>query len=181
MRRPHSPILLSLLAALGGCILIDDNGSQSSTPPAPAPQLSARIDGRSGCGLNGTATFTERNGGVLVQVELRGAPPGFHGVHIHERGDCSAPDAKSAGGHFNPTQTQHGSPFRPDHHLGDLGNLWVGPDGTGFHAVFMPGLTVLPGGSTVKGKAIVVHEKPDDFQSQPSGDAGSRIGCGVIH
>ena len=111
----------------------------------------------------------------LVPIE-----PGDHAIHIHEKGDCSAPDAKSAGDHFNPTKAPHGAPDAPQHHAGDLGNLTAGEDGVAQKTVTVDFVTVADGEKSAVGKAVVVHEKPDDMKSQPAGNAGARISCGVV-
>jgi Cu-Zn family superoxide dismutase len=140
----------------------------------------AEIRGREGSGLRGVARFTELAEGVKVEVDLIDAPPGRHAVHIHEEGDCSSEDFESAGAHMNPTESQHGSPDSPARHAGDLGNLTVRPDGTAHHELFVRGLTVADGPLSVEDRAIVIHEREDDFVSQPSGNAGARIACGVV-
>jgi Cu-Zn family superoxide dismutase len=128
----------------------------------------------------GTATFTEVPGGVKVTVEVAGAPPGKVATHVHETADCSAPDAKSAGGHFNPAAKPHGLPPDPARHLGDLGNIEIKPDGTGRTEIVVPGASLGEGDpSSYLGRAIIVHDKQDDG-GQPAGNAGGRIGCGVI-
>ena len=109
--------------------------------------------------------------------------PGSHAVHIHEHGDCSAPDAMSAGGHWNPTSKAHGKWGQADgeFHLGDIGNIEVGADGKGI-IEFVTDLWTIGGGgpNDVVGKSIIVHAMPDDYTSQPTGAAGERIGCGEI-
>jgi len=174
-------ILLSSLFFLGlgtACVYVraTDHGSSSRS----GPRASARIEARSGSSLTGEATFTETKGGVLVEVELHHAAPGWHAVHVHEKGDCSAPDGTSAGGHFNPATKSHGSPHAPEHHAGDLGNVWIDANGDGHHVLLMPDLTVKDGESSVRGRAIIVHAGVDDLVTQPTGNAGGRIGCGVI-
>lgn len=139
----------------------------------------AEIEGRAGSTLQGVATFTEENGTVKIRVVLTGAPPGVHGIHIHETGDCSAEDFTSAGGHFNPDGHEHGAPEAEVHHAGDLGNLEVLEDGTCTYEIESSDLTVAEGTHSVVGKAVIVHEKADDF-TQPTGAAGSRIACGVV-
>lgn len=150
------------------------------TQTSPAGKATASIEARSGSSLSGTADFVPHQEQLMITVSLKGAPPGPHAVHIHEKGDCSAPDASSAGAHFNPGGHKHGSPGAPEHHAGDLGNIIVGEDGTGTLMFHTSDLTVSgePGG--VLGRAIIVHEKPDDFITDPTGNAGGRIGCGVI-
>jgi Cu-Zn family superoxide dismutase len=183
MRTPSSLVAPALVLGLcGACVFVHARGDSHADhhgPPA-GPRAQARIEGRSGSGLSGRATFTERQGGVLVEVELHHAPPGWHAVHLHEHGDCSAEDASSAGGHFNPAGVAHGSPHAPEHHAGDLGNLWVDERGEGLHVLLMPDLRVQEGPNSVRGRALIVHAGTDDLVTQPTGNAGGRIGCGVI-
>lgn len=131
--------------------------------------------------LAGTATFSGEKGSVQVKVDLTGAPPGEHGLHIHETGDCSAADAMSAGGHWNPSAQMHGAPGAATSHLGDIGNITVKADGTATHTATNPLWEIGTGtANDVKGKAVIIHAKADDLTTQPTGDAGGRIGCGVI-
>ncbi len=132
-----------------------------------------------GSKVEGTVTFTQKGNTVLVQVAIEGLSPGKHGFHIHEYGDCSAPDATSAGGHFNPTQKTHGCPGSSEQHVGDLGNLIADRKGRAYYEESFEGLS-LEGPESIIGKAVIIHEKQDDCVSQPTGDAGSRVGCGVI-
>ncbi len=161
------------LLALAGC---------ASTPkPAAGPQAKATIESRSGSNVTGWATFTDRStGGVAVVVHIENAPPGMHGLHVHEKGDCSAPDASSAGGHFNPGGMQHAGPTDTHRHAGDLGNITIESNGTGHLELVTDLLTVRPGPNSVVGKAVVFHEKADDLKTQPTGNAGGRLGCGVV-
>ena len=144
----------------------------------------ADIDAKSGSKLKGKATFTKNDKGeIVLRVEVSDATPGEHAVHIHDKGDCSSPDGKSAGDHWNPTHMEHGKWGAPGdhHHLGDIGNLTVGPDGKGTITLETTKWTAGGGGANdVIGHAIVVHGGVDDFKSQPAGNAGPRIGCGVI-
>lgn len=141
----------------------------------------ATIEGRSGSKMSGQATFVQKAGYVMLEIRLENAPPGTHAVHLHEKGDCSAPDAMSAGSHWNPTGQAHGkwgfSPF----HRGDIGNIEVGPDGKG-GTTLSTNLWSIGGRpeSDVLGRAVVVHASADDFMTQPTGGAGGRIGCGVV-
>jgi superoxide dismutase, Cu-Zn family len=115
-----------------------------------------------------------------VTVQVAGAPPGKVATHVHETGDCSAPDATSAGGHFNPAGKPHGLPPATDRHLGDLGNIEIKPDGTGVTEIVVQGATLQEGDPrSYLGRSIIVHDKMDDG-GQPVGNAGGRIGCGVI-
>ncbi|MBI4953080.1 MAG: superoxide dismutase family protein [Myxococcales bacterium] len=156
----------------------------ASPPPAPVPaaptEITVTLEARSGSKLAGTAVLTAVDGGVKVVLKVTGAPPGKVGTHVHEKDDCSAPDAKSAGGHFNPANHPHGLPDG-ERHLGDLGNIEVGKDGTGSHEIVVKGATLVAGEpNSFVGRSIIVHEKQDDG-GQPVGNAGGRIGCGVIH
>ncbi|WP_437589299.1 superoxide dismutase family protein [Sorangium sp. So ce1000] len=152
----------------------------AAAPPAAPVSISVPIEARTKSKLKGTATFTEVEGGVKVAVQVSGAPKGKIAVHVHETGDCSAPDAKSAGAHYNPENHPHGLPDAAAHHLGDLGNIEIKPDGTGSHEVIAKGANLKEGApNSFLGRAIIVHEKTDDG-GQPAGNAGGRIGCGVI-
>lgn len=157
-----------------------DHSAVSAHAHGSGARAKAKIQARSGSSVSGEATFEETRGGVLVALELHHTPPGWHAVHVHEKGDCSAPDGASAGGHFNPRTKSHGSPHAPEHHAGDLGNVWVDENGEGHHVLLMPDLTVQDGPASVRGRAIIVHAGVDDLVTQPTGNAGGRIGCGVI-
>jgi len=159
--------------------------SPPAEAPAPAAVAAARsvevsLEAKSGSKLSGKATLTETEGGVHVVMTLEGVEPGEHGSHVHEKGDCSAADAASAGGHFNPQNHDHGLPGAAKRHLGDLGNIVVGKDGKGAHDITVAGANLKPADpSSFVGRAIIVHAKKDDG-GQPVGNAGGRIGCGVI-
>jgi Cu-Zn family superoxide dismutase len=141
----------------------------------------APIGPASGSALTGMATFTESEGTVTLELTLENASPGTHGVHIHEIGDCNATDASSAGGHWNPTGEEHGKWGEPPFHLGDIGNVEVGEEGRGSLRMSTDKWSVGEGsGHDVVGKSVVVHSGADDFTTQPAGDSGERIGCGVI-
>ena len=131
--------------------------------------------------MTGTATFTQNGDQITLTIDIQNATPGIHAVHIHENGDCSSPDGKSAGGHWNPTGVAHGKWGVGEFHLGDLGNITVGEDGTG-SIKLTTDLWEIGTGSDIDvvGKGIIVHAGADDFTSQPSGNAGARVGCGVI-
>jgi Cu-Zn family superoxide dismutase len=131
--------------------------------------------------IAGTVTLTEEKGGLTVVAKIVNVPPGTHGFHIHAVGSCDDM-GKAAGGHFNPDKSPHGlyptdGPMKAM--AGDMGNFVAEADGTGSFTVFMPGLTLNTGKYAVNGLSIILHEKIDDF-SQPLGNAGGRIGCGII-
>jgi Cu-Zn family superoxide dismutase len=142
----------------------------------------ARIEGRSGSSLHGEARLTKAGDGVQLVVSVQGAPPGSLAVHLHEAGDCSAPDASTAGGHWNPDGEPHGRRGSEGFHAGDVGNLEVDLEGKGTITIVAENwkLDDSSGQQNPIGKAVVVHAGPDDFETQPDGAAGTRIGCGVI-
>lgn len=142
----------------------------------------ADITSASGSSVTGKATFTElEDGTIKFKLEAQNLEQGAHAVHLHENGDCSAPDAKSAGGHWNPTNTKHGKRGTGEFHKGDIGNMEVGKDGKGALEMTIEGWSI--GGaedSNILNKAVIIHAGADDFTSQPSGAAGAMIGCGVV-
>ena len=142
----------------------------------------ATIEPASGRRVTGTLEFREEGDSVAIEGELHGLEPGIHGLHIHAAGDCTSPDATSAGGHFAPDDDQHGSPasLPPFHHVGDLGNISADEDGIAVIEKSDSEMTLGTGENTIVSRAVIVHAEPDDLHSQPSGDAADRIGCGVV-
>ena len=131
----------------------------------------------------GTATLVEARGGVQVAVKAQGLTPGTHGIHVHAVGKCDDPEFKSAGPHFNPAAKKHGMKNPGGHHSGDLPNLVVGADGKGELKGILEGATLGEGPASLlgpQGTALVVHASPDDEISDPAGNSGARIACGVI-
>ncbi len=165
-----------LAAAAVGCGSTGGGGRQE--------RAVAALAAKSGSKLSGRAVFTRLSPGwIHLRIDIAGVTPGTHAAHIHEGADCSAPDAKGAGGHWNPTGRKHGKWGQPDgeFHIGDLGNIEVGADGTGSLDLTTDLWTMGGGGSAdILGRSVVVHAKPDDFTTQPTGNAGDRIGCGPI-
>jgi Cu-Zn family superoxide dismutase len=152
-----------------------------AVPPDAPATAKATIESKSGSKVTGRAVFTELpSGGVKAEVWIENAAPGTHGLHIHEKGDCSAADGTSAGGHFNAEGNPHAAPADAKHHNGDFGNIEIGADGKGHLEITSKALTVKPGPDSVVGKAVIFHEKADDLKTQPTGNAGGRFGCGVI-
>jgi Cu-Zn family superoxide dismutase len=187
LRRPIVALALILtISALGvGCAQEETAAPVPETTPVaepePMPAASATADFASKDGeIQGTATFTEDEGGVEIHVAVEGAPPGTHGFHIHEVGDCSADDFTSAGGHFNPGGAPHGGPGDAERHAGDLGNIEIGEDGSGHLGLTSDLLTVTAGDNSVVGRGVILHADADDLESQPTGAAGGRLACGVI-
>lgn len=139
----------------------------------------ARLQPAAGQDVQGEVLFRETDQGVRVQVVAHGLTPGMHGFHVHEIGDCSAPDFESAGAHFAPAGHPHGAPAA-ESHAGDLGNVEADANGTVETVIMARHVELDPGQRSIVGRAIVIHAQPDDLTSQPSGNAGARVACGVI-
>ncbi len=174
IRIPDRAILaLALALAASGVGCSDDE------PTAPEEtRASAVISPTEGNEAQGTVEFMQEAGGVRVTATLTGLSEGDHGFHIHEKGDCSAADGTSAGGHFNPEGRAHGAPDAAERHIGDLGNITANPSGQARYDR-LDSHVELSGANSIIGLAVIVHQDPDDF-SQPTGAAGPRVGCGVI-
>jgi Cu-Zn family superoxide dismutase len=133
-----------------------------------------------GSNVKGTVRFNEIPPNVHIIADVTGLSPGKHGFHIHETGDCSAPDASSAGGHFNPEHKTHGGPDATEHHTGDLGNIVADASGRAHYDRTVNFLEIAVDPDTIDGKAVIVHAQEDDLHSQPVGNAGARLACGII-
>lgn len=157
-----------------------------TVPASAAGPKSARADIKNAQGTKiGTAKFTSAANGVKVSVKVSQLTPGEHGIHIHAVGKCEAPGFTTAGGHFNPTGAHHGAKNsqEPHPHVGDLENLTVGQNGKASATFTISGATLGDGQNSLfhdGGTALVIHAKPDDLMSDPSGNSGDRIACGVI-
>ncbi|MEM5429354.1 superoxide dismutase family protein [Cupriavidus oxalaticus] len=157
------------------------SASAASSSATSGARAAATLQPKSGTNTAGTVTFQQQPGGVLMTAAITGLPPNtVHGFHVHEKGDCSAPDAMSAGGHFNPGGKPHGQMTMPDHHAGDMNNLTADSSGNARVSMLLPSLSVGTGANSVIGRAVVVHKDPDDYKTQPTGNAGGRIACGVV-
>ena len=177
--KPIFFLLLGISIISMGCERVNQQAGILSTEPTE--QAHAMIDALGDSGVTGIVVFTQNGDQITLTAEIHGASPGLHGFHIHANGDCSAPDGTSAGGHWNPTDVGHGKWGEDEFHLGDIGNINVGADGTG-RITLTTDLWEIGTGSDIDvvGKGIILHADADDFVSQPSGAAGARIGCGVI-
>ena len=152
------------------------------TAQSTAKQAVANLASASGSLVSGKVTLMPMGDGVHLTGTVGGLPPNStHGFHVHEKGDCSAVDASSAGPHFNPFTSVHGRANAGDHHSGDMDNVVSNAEGVVQLNVHLNGVT-LGGGAIndIAGRALVVHAAPDDYTSQPAGNAGARVACGVI-
>lgn len=187
MTTRHWKFLLTILAIIGLTLPSYASRKGPTRVKSPIPDKAPRaaivkIMGTSeGSNIHGMLVFWEMDDGVLVKGHLSGVPRGDHGIHIHANGSC-ADGGKAAGGHYDPYgASRHG--FLPEDgyvkaHLGDMGNITIADNGQGFLKVMLPGVS-LDGNTGVSGHAVILHAKADDF-GQPTGNAGGRIGCGVI-
>ena len=144
------------------------------------PTAVADLEPTKGNEARGKVTFTQDGDTVRVNANVSGLKPGGqHGFHVHEKGDCSSGDGMSAGGHFNPAGKPHGS-LSTDHHAGDMPNVTADSYGDATVSFDVPGLTIGSGAADLVGRGLIVHRDPDDFKTQPTGNAGPRIACAVI-
>ena len=163
-------ILLASAALLGAC---------ASTPPGP--RASAQLQSTTGNTTSGSVNFAQAGNKVLVSGEVRGLKPNAeHGFHVHEKGDCSSGDGMSTGGHFNPSGAPHGSHGAGMHHAGDLPSLKSDASGVARFSFESSMIAVGSGVTDVVGKGLIVHRDPDDYKTQPTGNAGPRLACAVI-
>ena len=175
----------ALLTLVSGCNR--DANPQARVSPETSPQPAgsnelraiARLEPTQGNNVRGTVRFGSEGNAVRVTAEVTGLTPGEHGFHVHENGDCSAPDASSAGGHFNPTKQPHAARDAEARHVGDLGNLVADNNGRA-QLSYLDSKLTLSGPNSIVGRAVIVHAGRDDLKSQPSGDAGGRVACGAI-
>lgn len=142
----------------------------------------AVMQARSNSKISGNVSFKQYGDKLVIATNIKGLNPNQkHGFHIHEYGNCSAPDAKSAGGHFSPKPHDHGAPDSKMHHAGDLGNLKANTSGIAKVEISTNELSLIKGEkNSIIGRAVIIHEKNDDLTSQPSGNAGARVACGIV-
>jgi superoxide dismutase, Cu-Zn family len=141
----------------------------------------AHMEPTKGSGASGNVMFAQRGDKVFVSATFKGlAPNSEHGFHVHEKGDCSSSDGMSAGGHFNPGGKAHGIHHGADHHAGDMPNVKSDANGNVSAQFEVAGLAIGSGPTDIVGKGVILHRDADDYQSQPAGNAGARVACGVI-
>ncbi|MGO1540653.1 MAG: superoxide dismutase family protein [Luteimonas sp.] len=200
MRPIHTLFLAPAMLALAACGPSTDPATDAdvTAPPAgptapaeviePAPMemetraATAVLEATQGNETSGDLRFEMVDGNIHVTGQVTGlSAGGEHGFHVHETGDCSAPDATSAGGHFNPDDSEHGRAGQGEHHAGDSDNLVANDEGVAEVDRQLHGATIGDGAATdIVGKGVIVHADADDYVSQPTGDAGARLACGVI-
>lgn len=165
------------MAAVAAAVL----ATGCETFEAQGPRAVASLEAAKGNPVWGSVSFVETKGGVVVRGDVRGLRSGGEfGFHVHEKGDCSSADFTSAGGHFNPGGKPHAHHGKPERHAGDLANLKANSEGNAVYVFETTLLTVTPGPNSVVGRAVVIHANPDDYTSQPAGNSGPRIACGLI-
>ncbi len=183
MKNLNALFTVSLIGMLTGCGLFNhqEHNMKMASPSIDAvTKASAVIVSASGSSVKGLITFTQVEGGVKIVADIEGLEPNTkHGFHIHQFGDLSSADGTAMGGHFNPAGMEHSSPTDLMRHVGDMGN--IDADGNGkAHLDYIDKQIMLAGTASVLGRGVVVHAKEDDMKTQPTGNAGARIGQGVI-
>jgi superoxide dismutase, Cu-Zn family len=158
-----------ILATMAGCASM-----------ASGPKATANLAAISGSNASGVVHFTElADGSVDVHAVISGVPEGVHGFHIHDKGDCGD-NGNAAGGHFNPSRVAHGAPTVDPHHAGDFGNITADSSGKAETRFTTRSITLSTGANSAVGHAVILHASPDDLTTQPTGNAGARIACGVV-
>ncbi len=179
-------ILATLVVVAVGCSSPATPPPAQKTTPEPPPETAnavtkavAVVHPIGDSGVTGTVTFVKVPDGVRIIADIQGLTPGEHGFHVHQYGDCSAPDGTSAGGHFNPDNKPHGAPSDQERHVGDLGNIKAEDSSTAQYERTDQVIT-FSGPHSIIGRGLIIHAGQDDLTSQPTGDAGGRVACGVI-
>jgi Cu-Zn family superoxide dismutase len=169
----------SMSRLLAVCLALAAVGVAQAAPSTAEVELKPT----QGSTAAGSVRFKQQDGQLQIDADIAGLAPGVHGFHLHEKGDCSAPDGTSAGGHFNPTSQQHGDPAHAGHHGGDFGNITADASGKASLHLSVPTSQIsLDAGApgNIIGRGIIVHADPDDFVTQPTGNSGKRLACGVV-
>ena len=186
--QPEPVMRITALASFTLVALAACSSTPSTSPSAPpattstAQQADAVLASASGSRVSGRLSLVPMGDGVHIRGEVGGlVPNGQFGFHVHEKGDCSAVDATSAGGHFNPASSEHGRVGHGTHHGGDSDNILANDQGVAMVDTLLQGVTLGDGAATdILGKGVIVHADPDDYTTQPTGNAGARLACGVI-
>jgi superoxide dismutase, Cu-Zn family len=174
------PLALRSLTTVAVATLLGACATPAPTVPGLGLIASAHLSARSNTKTTGSVKFVQQNGFVQVTVDAQRLPGDRElGFHIHDKGDCNSPDAMTAGGHFNPGGHQHG-PQDAEKHAGDMPALKSDASGFAKASFKMTGVTLTEGPTSIMGRAVIVHKDPDDYKTQPTGNSGARIACGVI-
>ena len=170
-------IILSIVVLVAFII-----GCKTSSDSSNTQKLDLTFESKSNSNVTGTASFVEKKGQVTFVTKMAGLKPGVHAIHIHEKSDCSSPDGKSTGGHWNPTFKNHGKWGVGDYHKGDIGNFTADANGNGTITLTTNEWCIGCTDATkdILGKGLIVHQDPDDFTTQPTGNAGARVACSAI-
>jgi Cu-Zn family superoxide dismutase len=184
MTPQHLSLTAALLAfALAGCATPDSGhgmGKDHSMGMMAGPMAVATLTPTQGNNVRGLVMFHERDGHLMAHAQLTGLKPGAeHGFHVHEVGSCASADGTSAGGHFNPGGQPHG-PQAAAHHAGDLPALKADANGSVDQKFMIEGPKISEGPASLVGRSVIVHAQPDDYATQPTGNSGARVACGVI-
>ncbi len=169
----------AVIGLMAGCA---SNTASTAKAADSAMAASAVLAPKSGSTVQGSVKLAQQGDNrVAMAVDISGLPAnGMFGFHVHEKGDCSSADGNSAGGHFNPTAQPHGDPHSGAHHAGDIPMLQSDANGKAVGSIVLSGVTLSPGPTSLVGHALVIHAGKDDYKTQPTGNSGGRIACGVI-
>lgn len=170
-------ISIAVVAALGFLVAASCSAQQSEK--TGVTKAVAVLNPTAGNNVKGIITFEKVDDGIKVVAHAENLTPGKHGFHVHEYGDCSSADATSAGAHFNPTAMHHGAPTDANRHAGDIGNIEADSSGTA-HLEWVDKMMTFDGPNSIIGRSVIVHANEDDLKTQPTGNAGGRVACGVI-
>ncbi len=179
--QPIKPVVLSIatVALLAGCQTVQD--TWSNLTGGDGPKATAKLEPTKGNNVRGTVNFEQRGDKVRVAANVTGLKPNSEvGFHIHEAGDCSSGDGMSAKGHFNPYGKPHGQPGSAERHGGDMPSLKSDANGNANATFDLDIVTVESGPASIVGRGLIVHVQPDDYKTQPTGNAGARSACAVI-
>lgn len=177
MKNSNKFLTLFILCAI---LPVSNNITQAQSSPSQKIQKAVCVlYPTQGNTVSGTVVFTQTSEGIKVVADVQGLSKGKHGFHIHECGDCSSVDGSSAGGHFNPDAKNHGSPMDMNRHEGDMGNLEADDSGKA-HLEYVDSMLSFEGSHSIIGRSIIVHKSEDDMKTQPTGNSGARVACGVI-
>jgi Cu-Zn family superoxide dismutase len=170
----------SLSSSTLGALLLASTLAACSSMGSSRPSAVAPLQPTAGNAVTGSVSFRQEGDKIRVMARVTGLPPNTeHGFHVHEKGDCSSPDGMSAGGHFNPSMHPHGPQSMP-HHGGDMPSLTADASGNASAIFTIEGVTLGTEPNSLIGKAVIVHAQPDDYKTQPTGNSGARVACGVI-